>query len=147
MVVVGLDGSWETEGYDRRLLSLPGRQDELVEAVVAANPRTIVVLNAGSPVAMPWLDRVPAVLQTWYPGQEYGRALAALALRRRTEITVAEAAGLTMTWLKDAPSAKTGRPRSWLDCSCVPSARVKAMPGNGGVPVRRSYANAPSARS
>ncbi|HEY8057603.1 MAG TPA: glycoside hydrolase family 3 C-terminal domain-containing protein, partial [Acidimicrobiales bacterium] len=80
VVVVGLDGSWETEGYDRRSLSLPGRQDELVEAVAAANPRTIVVLNAGSPVAMPWLDRVPAVLQTWYPGQEFGRALAALLL-------------------------------------------------------------------
>ena len=80
VVVVGLDGSWETEGYDRRSLSLPGRQDELVEAVAAANPRTVVVLNAGSPVAMPWLDRVPAVLQSWYPGQEFGRALAALLL-------------------------------------------------------------------
>ena len=74
----GLDGSWETEGYDRRSLSLPGRQDELVEAVASANPNTVVVLNAGSPVAMPWLDQVPAVLQAWYPGQEFGRALAAL---------------------------------------------------------------------
>ena len=78
IVVVGLDGSWETEGFDRPSLSLPGRQDELVERVVAANPRTIVVLNAGSPVAMPWLDRVTAVVQAWYPGQEMGRALAAL---------------------------------------------------------------------
>jgi beta-glucosidase len=77
-VVVGLDGSWETEGFDRRSLTLPGRQDELIEAVAAANPRTVVVLNAGSPVAMPWLDRVPAVLLAWYPGQELGAALAAL---------------------------------------------------------------------
>jgi beta-glucosidase len=78
IVVVGLDGSWETEGFDRPSLSLPGRQDELVDRVVEVNPRTVVVLNAGTPVAMPWLDRVPAVLQAWYPGQEMGRALAAL---------------------------------------------------------------------
>jgi beta-glucosidase len=78
VVVVGLDGSWETEGYDRRTLALPGRQDELVDAVVAANPRTVVVLNVGSPVTAPWLDRVPAVVQAWYPGQEFGRALAAI---------------------------------------------------------------------
>jgi beta-glucosidase len=78
VVVVGLDGSWETEGYDRRTLSLPGRQDELVAAVAEANPRTVVVLNVGSPVTTPWLDQVPALVQAWYPGQELGRALAAL---------------------------------------------------------------------
>jgi beta-glucosidase len=76
VVVVGLNPDWETEGRDRESLALPGRQDELVERVAAANPRTIVVLNAGSPVATPWLERVRAALVIWYPGQEGGNALA-----------------------------------------------------------------------
>jgi beta-glucosidase len=75
-VVVGLDNEWETEGRDRDDLSLPGRQRELIERVAAANPRTVVVVNAGSQVEMPWLSQVPAVLQLWYPGQELGHALA-----------------------------------------------------------------------
>jgi beta-glucosidase len=57
-------------------MELPGRQAELVERVAAANRNTVVVVNAGSPVAMDWLDRVPAVLEIWYPGQELGNALA-----------------------------------------------------------------------
>jgi len=76
VVVVGLNDEWETEGHDRTDLELPGRQVELIEAVAAANPRTIVVLNAGAPLRMPWLARVPAVVQLWYPGQECGNALA-----------------------------------------------------------------------
>jgi len=76
VVVVGLDEDWETEGRDRDGFSLPGRQDELVAAVAAANPRTIVVVNAGSPVAMPWAGDAAALVQLWYPGQEGGRALA-----------------------------------------------------------------------
>jgi len=76
IVVVGLDAEWETEGRDRESLALPGRQAELIEAVAAANPRCIVVLNAGSPLEMPWLEHVPAVAQLWYPGQELGNALA-----------------------------------------------------------------------
>jgi beta-glucosidase len=76
IVVVGLDAEWETEGRDRESLALPGRQAELVEAVARANPRCAVVLNAGSPLEMPWLERVAAVVQLWYPGQELGNALA-----------------------------------------------------------------------
>jgi beta-glucosidase len=76
VVVVGLDGQWETEGNDRVDLTLPGRQDELVSAVAAANPRTVVVVNAGSPVAMPWRSEVAAIIQAWYPGQSFGTALA-----------------------------------------------------------------------
>lgn len=66
----------ESEGFDRKDLRLPGRQDELIAAVAAANPRTIVVVNAGSPVEMPWASDVAAVLLTWFPGQEAGLALA-----------------------------------------------------------------------
>ena len=78
VVVVGLTREWETEGFDRPDLELVGRQNELVARVAAANPRTVVVLNVGSPVTMPWLDQVPAVVQMWYAGQEAGNALAGI---------------------------------------------------------------------
>jgi len=78
VVVVGLDEEWESEGYDRSTMDLPkdGSQDRLVEAVLAANPRTVVVNQSGSPVTMPWADKVPAIIQGWYQGQEAGNALA-----------------------------------------------------------------------
>ncbi len=76
VVVVGSNGSWESEGFDRPDLSLPGRQRELVEAVIAANPRTVVVVNAGSPVEMPWADAAGAVLLPWYSGEEGADAIA-----------------------------------------------------------------------
>jgi beta-glucosidase len=76
VVVVGTTEQLESEGFDRTDLRLPEGQDELVRRVVAANPRTIVVVNSGGPVIMPWLDEAPAVLLTWFPGQEMGDALA-----------------------------------------------------------------------
>lgn len=76
VVVVGTTEQIESEGFDRASTALPGRQDDLVAAVAAANPRTIVAVNAGGPVAMPWLDDVAAALLTWFPGQEGGHALA-----------------------------------------------------------------------
>lgn len=80
VVVVGTTERVETEGMDRRSLALPGAQDELVRAVVAANPRTVVVVCAGSPVEMPWRDEVAAVLLTWFGGQELGNAVADVLL-------------------------------------------------------------------
>ncbi|AGZ39876.1 beta-glucosidase family protein [Actinoplanes friuliensis] len=80
VVVVGTTEQTESEGFDRKSLALPGRQDELVARVAAANPRTIVVVNAGSPVLLPWADDVAAVLLTWFPGQEAGAALADVLL-------------------------------------------------------------------
>jgi beta-glucosidase len=76
IVVVGSNDQWETEGADRTGLRLVGEQDELVERVLAANPRTAVVLNAGGPIETPWADRAAAVLMTWYPGEEGAPALA-----------------------------------------------------------------------
>lgn len=76
IVVVGTTEEVESEGFDRSSLALPGAQDELVRAVAAANPRTVVVVNAGSPVLLPWVDDVAAVLLAWFPGQEAGNALA-----------------------------------------------------------------------
>ncbi|MET3426554.1 beta-glucosidase [Actinoplanes tereljensis] len=80
VVVVGTTEQVESEGFDRTSLALPGRQDELVARVAAANPRTIVVVNAGSPVLMPWAGEVAATLLTWFPGQEGGAALADVLL-------------------------------------------------------------------
>jgi beta-glucosidase len=80
IVVVGNDESWETEGRDRKSVALPGRQNELVERVAGANPRTIAVVNAGCPVDLPWADEVAAVLYVWLPGQEFGNALADVLL-------------------------------------------------------------------
>jgi beta-glucosidase len=65
----------ETEGADRRSLALPGRQDEIVRAAAAVNPRVVVITTSGAAAAMPWLDKVPAVLHGWFPGQEAGTAL------------------------------------------------------------------------
>lgn len=75
IVVVGTNAKVESEGFDRKDLNLPGRQDEMVEAVVAANPNTIVVVNAGSPVLLPWRNKVKAVLLTYFGGQEMGNGL------------------------------------------------------------------------
>ena len=75
VVVVGTTDEWETEGHDRSTIALPGAQDELVARVAAVNPRTVVVVNAGAPVAMPWLEDVGAVLIPFFGGQEMGDAV------------------------------------------------------------------------
>ncbi|MFC4031378.1 glycoside hydrolase family 3 C-terminal domain-containing protein [Streptomyces polygonati] len=76
IVVVGTTDEIESEGFDRGSLALPGRQDELVAAVAAANPRTVVIVNSGGPVELPWRESVPSVLLCWFPGQEAGHGLA-----------------------------------------------------------------------
>ncbi|MEU7421462.1 beta-glucosidase [Streptomyces antibioticus] len=100
VVVVATTERVESEGHDRADLRLPGRQDDLVRAVAAANPRTVVVVNSGAPVELPWREEVAAVLLTWFPGQEGGAALADV-------LTGAEEPGgrLPTTWgsLADAP--------------------------------------------
>ncbi|GAA3010097.1 glycoside hydrolase family 3 C-terminal domain-containing protein [Kitasatospora albolonga] len=80
VVVVGTTEEVESEGVDRDGLRLPGRQDELVARVAAANPRTVVVVNAGSPVLLPWREQVGGLLLAWFPGQQAGAALAGVLL-------------------------------------------------------------------
>ncbi|WP_433871187.1 beta-glucosidase family protein [Saccharopolyspora sp. CA-218241] len=75
VLVVGTHSRVESEGFDRTDLRLPGRQDELARAVLAANPRTVAVVNSGAPVELPWRDEAAAVLLTWFGGQEFGNAL------------------------------------------------------------------------
>jgi len=76
IVFAGLTHEWESEGFDRPDMELPGEQVKLIEQVAAANPNTVVVINAGSPLSMNWLDKVAAVVWAWYPGQEGGNAIA-----------------------------------------------------------------------
>ena len=76
ILVASLNSEWEAEGFDRVDMRLPGAQNELIERVAKANKNTIVVVNVGSAVEMPWIDKVPAVLQLWYNSQEQGNALA-----------------------------------------------------------------------
>ncbi|MFD7530929.1 glycoside hydrolase family 3 protein [Streptomyces sp. NPDC059849] len=105
IVVVGTTERVESEGFDRTDLRLPGHQDDLVHAVAAANPNTVVIVNSGSPVELPWRDEVAAVLLGWFPGQEAGHALADVLLG------VAEPGGrLPTTWpaaLADVPVLNT----------------------------------------
>jgi beta-glucosidase len=67
---------WATEAEDNRDIALPDNQDALIDAVAAAQAKTVVVLETGGPVLMPWIDRVPAVVEAWYPGQRGGEAIA-----------------------------------------------------------------------
>jgi len=77
-VAVVFVNDFTSEAFDRPNLSLPGDQDALIEAVAAANPHTVVVLNTGGPVLMPWVNKVGAIVEAWYPGQEDGNAIAAV---------------------------------------------------------------------
>ncbi|KAF7556682.1 hypothetical protein G7Z17_g1244 [Cylindrodendrum hubeiense] len=79
IVVVGRDKEWETEGEDIPIFELPGEQVRLIQEVAAVCKRTIVLVQAGTPVKLePWIDDVQAVLYTWYQGQELGNAAAAV---------------------------------------------------------------------
>jgi beta-glucosidase len=80
LVFLGMPEGYETEGWDRPDLELPGLQAELIQAVAQANPRTVVILNCGAPVAMDWIEMVPAALLAYYPGLEGGNAIASILL-------------------------------------------------------------------
>jgi beta-glucosidase len=78
IVFTGHDPQWETEGQDQESFNLPkeGTQDALVSAIAAANPNTVVVNSTGTAVALPWLDQVASLVQSWFPGQECGNSIA-----------------------------------------------------------------------
>jgi beta-glucosidase len=106
VVVVGTTEEVESEGFDRDSLRLPGRQDELVRAVAAVNTRTVVVVNSGAPVLLPWVDGVAAVLLAWFPGQEGGNALADILLGH-----VEPGGRLPVTWPADEDGLPSVAPR------------------------------------
>lgn len=76
VIFAGLNGDWESEGHDRQDMALPVGTDTLIECVLAANPRTVVCIQSGTPVEMPWVDDAHAILQAWYGGCETGNGIA-----------------------------------------------------------------------
>ena len=76
IAVVGLNSDFESEGHDRKTLALPGRTDELVQRIAEVNKNTVVVIQAGSAVTMPWVDSVPSIVHAWYLGNTTGEAIA-----------------------------------------------------------------------
>jgi beta-glucosidase len=112
VVVIGLNEEWESEGYDRQTMDLPGRQDELVRRLLESveRPESVIVVNqSGSPVHMQWQDKAPTILQAWYGGQEAGDALADVLLGDATP-----SGRLPVTWPRaytDLPFADDGS--SW----------------------------------
>jgi beta-glucosidase len=113
LVFVGLSDYFESETFDRTTMALPEGQDELIQAIVKANPKTIVIVNSGSPVLMSkWIDSVPGVVMNWYPGQEHGHAIAAVLSGDK------EPGGRLPFTL----------PKSWEDC-----AAWRRYPGENGV--------------
>lgn len=112
IVCAGLSWKFESEGSDRRDMYLPGYQEELIEKVAGANKNTVVVLNSGAPITMErWIDAVPALVESWYAGQEGGSAVSDILLGSYN------------------PSGKlpVTFPRRWEDCSAYGS-----YPGEGG---------------
>jgi beta-glucosidase len=76
VLILGSNSDWETEGEDRATIDLPGQQDELARAVLAVAPDAVIVMNVGAATAMPWYDKARCVLVPWFPGEEFGNALA-----------------------------------------------------------------------
>jgi beta-glucosidase len=107
-VAVVVVGDVEREGADRPNLSLTGTQDQLVRSVAAANPHTVVVVDSGAPVLMPWVDGVPAILEAWYPGEEDGNALAAVLFG-----DVDPAGRLPVTFPQTESQTPAGTPDRW----------------------------------
>ncbi|OAX79924.1 hypothetical protein ACJ72_05751 [Emergomyces africanus] len=76
VIFAGLNNDWESEGHDRESMDLPPGSDELITRILAANPKTVVVIQSGTPVTMPWADNAQALLQAWYGGNETGNGIA-----------------------------------------------------------------------
>jgi len=107
-VAIVMVGNRDSEGHDRPNLSLAGDQNKLIEAVAVANPHTVVVLKTGGPVLMPWLDKVPAVLEAWYPGEEDGNAVADLLFGKANP-----SGKLTVTFPKSESDTPAHTPESY----------------------------------
>ncbi len=75
IICAGLNADWETEGHDRAVMDLPPPMDDLIAAVAEANPNTVVVMQSGTPVTMPWADKVAGLVQAWYGGNETGNII------------------------------------------------------------------------
>lgn len=119
LLFIGLSHMYgqDSEVRDRKSFQLPSQQDELVRETVAANPNTVVILINGGPVAMPWVDHVPAILEAWYPGMQGGTAIANTLFGERNP-----AGKLPLTFpraLEDSPAHKSERTYPGIDRNVV----------------------------
>nr|WP_254602537.1 beta-glucosidase [Sphingomonas bacterium] len=125
-VAIVIATQWTTEAQDVPTIALPDNQDALIAAVAAAQPRTVVVLENGGPVLMPWIDRVPAVVEAWYPGQRGGEAVAGVLTGR-----VNPAGRLPITFPADAGQPPRPSPVG-LDRLTATQAEAAGDPGQAG---------------
>jgi len=114
-VAIVMIGDTDTEGSDQPIAP-SAHQNDLVEAVAAANPRTIVVVKSGSAVLMPWIDKVPAVLEAWYPGQEDGNAVADVLFGK-----IDPSGKLPMTFPMSADQTLAADPSRYPGNGCITS--------------------------
>ncbi|WP_299310332.1 glycoside hydrolase family 3 C-terminal domain-containing protein [uncultured Croceicoccus sp.] len=121
---------WASEGYDQPDLTLPNGQDALIAAVADAQPNTIVVLETGGPVLMPWLDKTAAVIEAWYPGARGGEAIASVIFGK-----VNPSGRLPITF----PAAETQWPRSRVDGADTVEPEFFGNPPEGAAPLRADY--------
>jgi len=125
-IVFGLQ--WQTEAQDPEDMRLPDGQDALIGAVAAANRKTIVVLETGGPVEMPWLARVPAVIEAWYPGQRGGEAIAGVLLG-----DVNPSGRLPITFPVNAAQAPRAVPAGLAELHAAEARRAAGDTGNYGM--------------
>jgi beta-glucosidase len=125
-VVMVFATQWQTEAQDAATLRLPDGQDALIENLAAANRRTVVVLETGGPVLMPWIDRVPAVVEAWYPGQRGGEAISNILFG-----VVNPSGHLPITFPASADQAPRSAPVG-LDKLQDPAAATAAANSGGG---------------
>lgn len=131
IAVVGLNSDFESEGYDRETLALPGRTDELIQKVAGVNQNTVVVTQAGSAITMPWVGAVPSIVHAWYLGNTTGEAIAQVLLG-----DVNPAGRLSLTFpkrLEDVPSyasfsLENGKVRYSEDLMVVSLRRISHEP-------------------
>ena len=101
-------GNYDAESFDQPTLSLPGDENALIDAVAAVNRRTVVVLDTGGPVLMPWLHRVAGVIEAWYPGEQDGTAAAAILFG-----DVDPSGRLPITFPASQAGSPVGTPPQW----------------------------------
>ncbi|MCH8686668.1 beta-glucosidase [Sphingosinicellaceae bacterium A1X5R2] len=117
---------WQTEAQDAENLVLPDNQDALIEAVAASNARTVVVLETGGPVLMPWADKVGAILEAWYPGQRGGEAIARILTGK-----INPSGRLPITFPREAAQPPRPEPVGLAQFKAAEAATAAANPGGG----------------
>lgn len=130
VLVVGLNGEWETEGSDRTTMDMSTHTNTLVSKVLAANPNTAVIVQSGTPVTLPWIDEAKAVCHAWYGGNETGNAIADVVFGEVNPVRMPNALSNTsfpsppLTRIPHSPASYLSR--SLVDCKTTPHTSTSA---------------------